>query len=123
MELRKLISGTQHRAKYRLVAAAHPDGPPPKKGAPPKKETIKPTRTDLRLSRAFERAKAKHGNITAATAQVMADEKVSKDMVGRARASVRKYTEFVEVLKAARRDANKRADAALAKLRLDSEGK
>lgn len=64
-----------------------------------------------------------HGNITAATAQVMTDEKVSKDMVDRARASVRKYTEFVEDLKAARRDANKRADAALAKLRLDSEGK
>lgn len=121
MELRKLISGTQHRAKYRLVAAAHPDGPPPKRGAPRKKATVKPTPTDLRLSRAFERAKAMHGNITAATAQVMTDEKVSKDMVDRARSSVRKYTEFVESLKEARREANRRADTALVKLRLDTD--
>jgi hypothetical protein len=117
LELRKLISGSQHRSKYRLIAIEHPDSPAPGRGRPPEKDTIKPTATEFRLVRAFEKAAQSCPKVEAAVAQVAEDERVSKAMVYRARKAVKIYRQFETDQRALRERLNSQAESSLTKLR------
>lgn len=69
VELRKLISGSRHRTKYRLEALSHPDAEA-KSGAPRKSVVAKPSREQFELADAFEEAKKTHTYDDAAIAKV-----------------------------------------------------
>lgn len=116
VELRKLLSGSRHRTKYRLEALPHPDARA-KVGAPRKSLVAKPTQREFELADAFEEAKKAFIYAEAAIAMVREKVTESGSTINRAAKKVAKYRCFLAEQKAARDARTKSLDDALERLR------
>lgn len=117
VELRKLISGSRQRSRYRLIAIEHPKGPPAKRGRPESKRGVKPTEKQKRLVRSFEKAVRDYPKVGSAVARVVEVEGVSPSRVYAARLAVKRYQEFLVGQATLRDELNRSAEHALAKLK------
>ncbi|MEH6790948.1 hypothetical protein [Parasphingorhabdus sp.] len=68
LELRKLISGSRYRSKFRLIVIEHPDRPKSKGGRPLKKMQ-RPSEEKFKIAREFRAAK-RPGEVESAAQQV-----------------------------------------------------
>lgn len=90
LELRKLLTGTSKRSRFRIIAIEHPDGPPPKRGRP-RKVGGKPSGKQITLASALQERIRIERKVDMAAAAVAADHKVSVATVHRAARAVSRY--------------------------------
>lgn len=91
LELRKLISGSIQRTKFRLIVIGHPDTPK-NKGGRPKATTQEPTVKEFAVADDFKMLKATM-KVDAAAASTVAEHSVGTSTVYKYGAKVRKFRE------------------------------
>ena len=96
LELRKLISGTHARTKYRLSVIDHPDSSVLQGGRPKKPKGVRyPSDRDFELARSFAETVEISGTIDAAIFAVAVDKGVSEKTVKRARKRVAAHLDSI----------------------------
>lgn len=91
LELRKLISGSQHRTPYRLMVIHHPDNP--RKGGRPKKVATHLTEQELAATDAFKAQRTETPKNYTAIENVTKDLQISPSTIARGRRKVKAANE------------------------------
>lgn len=124
LELRKLISGTAERSRYRLTAVEHPDLPVDR-GGRPKKAEIAPSARDWEIVDRYEALLAQEGKAWRARELALEEFEVSPRTVSRAIEKVKQARAQIAAEASAqleRREALTHREAALRRLREESSG-
>lgn len=117
VELRKLLGGSFQRARYRVIATEHPDGPPPTRGRRRSKTTGEPTERQRELAAALRAKIQSYGSVESAVSAVADVKKTSIRAVYRAQRTCLQFEAECARKEAERLEILERRENALARMR------